>query len=275
MNEATIRLSIFLGVMVAMAAWEIFAPKREPRYSRAKRWPANLGIVVIDSLITRLLLPAGLVSIALYAAQHNWGLLHQVEAPAWLAVVIAVVALDIAIYWQHRLFHRIPILWRIHRMHHADPDFDVTTGLRFHPVEIVLSLGIKAVVVVALGAPALAIIIFEVVLNACSLFNHGNVALPQGIERWTRKVLITQELHRIHHSTVPRETNSNYGFSVSWWDHVFGSYTDKPEAGSDGVDIGLSNYREAKQTTTLWGLMRIPFVNAAAAETAADKDSSN
>jgi len=262
MSETTVRLSVFLGMLLLMVLWEFAAPKRTARYGRTQRWPANLAIVVIDSLVVRLLLPAGLVGIALIVAERNIGLLHQVILPNWLDILIAVVVLDIAIYWQHRLFHRVPWLWRLHRVHHADPDFDVTTGLRFHPLEIVLSLAIKAVVVVALGAPALAIIVFEVLLNACSLFNHGNVALPSRLERWVRKILITQELHRIHHSSVVSETNSNYGFSVSWWDHIFGSYTDKPAAGSDGVDIGLTEYRDAQQTTKLWGLLRIPFTKA-------------
>src|SRR5690554_3194302 len=259
MSETTVRLSVFLGMLLLMVLWEFAAPKRTARYGRTQRWPANLAIVVIDSLVVRLLLPAGLVGIALIVAERNIGLLHQVILPNWLDILIAVVVLDIAIYWQHRLFHRVPLLWRLHRVHHADPDFDVTTGLRFHPLEIGLSLLIKAAVVVLVGAPVLAIIIFEVLLNACSLFNHGNVALPKPIERWVRKFLITQELHRIHHSSIKTETNSNYGFSVSWWDHLFGSFTGQAQAGSDHIDIGLQDYRNPQQTTTLWGLLKIPF----------------
>ncbi|TDP40314.1 sterol desaturase/sphingolipid hydroxylase (fatty acid hydroxylase superfamily) [Idiomarina aquatica] len=257
--EAIIRLTIFLSVLALMVGWEVARPKRQPRYNRWQRWPANLGIVVIDTLVTRLLVPAGVVGAALWAQQQGVGLFNMLQVPAWLAVVASFILLDIAIYWQHRAFHRIPVLWRLHRVHHADPDFDVTTGLRFHPIEIVLSLGIKAAVAVVLGAPVLAIIIFEVVLNACSLFNHGNVALPPKLERAVRKILITQELHRIHHSSVKTETNSNYGFSVSWWDHLFNSYTGQPQAGSDNVDIGLTDYRDASLTTKLWGLLRIPF----------------
>lgn len=257
--EAIIRLTIFLSVLALMVGWEVASPKRQPRYNRWQRWPANLGIVVVDTLLTRLLVPAGVVGSALWAQQQGVGLFNVVSAPLWVAVLVSFIALDIAIYWQHRAFHRIPVLWRLHRVHHADPDFDVTTGLRFHPIEILLSLGIKATAAVALGAPVIAIIIFEVVLNACSLFNHGNVALPPKLEAAVRKVLITQELHRIHHSSVKQETNSNYGFSVSWWDHLFNSYTAKPQAGSDNVDIGLSEYRDASLTTRLWGLLRIPF----------------
>lgn len=257
--EAIIRLVIFLSVLALMVGWEMAAPKRQPRYNRWQRWPANLGIVVIDTLVVRLLVPAGVVGAALWAQQQGIGLFNTVAAPAWAAVIASFIVLDIAIYWQHRAFHRIPMLWRLHRVHHADPDFDVTTGLRFHPLEILLSLVIKAAVAVAIGAPVVAIIIFEVVLNACSLFNHGNVALPHKLEKVVRKILITQELHRIHHSSLKQETNSNYGFSVSWWDHLFNSYTARPQAGSDNVDIGLEEYRDAALTTKLWGLLRIPF----------------
>jgi len=260
-SETTIRLSIFLGVLALMIGWEYYKPKRKPRYSRKQRWPANLGIVAIDTVAVRLLVPAGLIGAAFYAEQAGWGLFNNLDVPSWVAVVVSIIGLDIAIYWQHRAFHRVPLLWRLHRVHHADPDFDVTTGLRFHPFEILLSLGIKAGAVVLLGAPVLAVIIFEVILNACSLFNHGNVALPPKAERWVRKILITQELHRIHHSSLKHETNSNYGFSVSWWDHLFNSFTAKPKAGSDNVDIGLTEYREAKLTTRLWGLLKIPFSN--------------
>ena len=271
MTEASIRLGVFLGILVIMMLWELASPKRQSRHGRSRRWPANLGIVVIDSLLVRLVLPAGLVSIALWAESMEWGLLYATGLPYWANLVVAIVVLDIAIYWQHRLFHRVPLLWRLHRVHHADPDFDVTTGLRFHPLEILLSLLIKAAVVVLLGAPALAIVIFEVLLNACSLFNHGNVALPARLEAWVRKVLITQELHRIHHSSSKDETNSNYGFSVSWWDHLFGSFKGKAAAGSDHIDIGLIEYRDPKQTTRLWGLLQIPFTRAATGKAAASK----
>lgn len=266
MSEATWRLSVFIGVLLIMVLWEFVSPKRKPRYSRKQRWPANLAIVAVDTVLLRVIAPVGLTGVALVASDNGWGLLHYLsgagfEIPFWLAVMASVVVLDIVIYWQHRLFHRIPVLWRMHRVHHADPDFDVTTGLRFHPAEIVLSFSIKAVAIIALGAPALAVIVFEIILNACSLFNHGNVALPRTLERMVRKILITQELHRIHHSVEKEETNSNYGFSVSWWDHLFGSFTAKPKAGSDQIDIGLKEYRDASITTKLWGLLKIPFRN--------------
>lgn len=262
MSEALWRLSVFIGVLLIMVLWEILSPKRSPRYSRKQRWPANLAIVAVDTVLLRVIAPLGLTGVALFASDNSWGLFNRlsgVELPFWLIVTASVVVLDIAIYWQHRLFHRVPILWRLHRVHHADPDVDVTTGLRFHPAEIVLSFGIKAAVVLALGAPALAVILFEIILNACSLFNHGNVELPRPMEKVVRKVLITQELHRIHHSVEKEETNSNYGFSVSWWDHLFGSFTANPKAGSNKIDIGLKEYRDSKVTTKLWGLLSIPF----------------
>ncbi|MBJ7265416.1 sterol desaturase family protein [Idiomarina abyssalis] len=267
MSETLWRLSVFIGVLLVMVLWEFLAPKRKPRYSRKQRWPANLAIVAVDTLLLRVIAPVGLTGIALRASEQEWGLFHYLsstagnELPFWFVVLVSLVALDIVLYWQHRLFHRIPVLWRMHRVHHADPDFDVTTGLRFHPAEIVLSFFIKASAILVLGAPALAVIVFEIILNACSLFNHGNVALPTSLERAARKVLITQELHRIHHSVEKEETNSNYGFSVSWWDHLFGSFTSKPKAGSDQVDIGLKEYRDASITTKLWGLLKIPFRN--------------
>ncbi|RUO39879.1 sterol desaturase [Aliidiomarina taiwanensis] len=263
MTETTWRLGVFIGVLVLMVLWEMLAPKRHSRFPRKVRWPSNLGIIFIGTLIMRVLAPLGLTGIALWAAQGSVGFFNVPEVaqrvPSWLAVVLSVLLLDMLIYWQHRMFHRVPVLWRLHRVHHTDPDFDVTTGLRFHPVEMVLSFLIKLVAVVLLGAPALAIIVFEIILNACSLFNHGNVALPAPIERQVRKVLITQELHRIHHSVEKEETNSNYGFSVSWWDHLFNSFTPVPKAGSDKIDIGLYEYRDARLTTSLWGLLKIPF----------------
>lgn len=262
MSETAWRLSVFLGVLILMMLWEYASPKRKSRYSRKQRWPANLGIVVIDTVLLRIIAPVGLTGIGLWAANNGWGLFNMTmtnSLPFWITVVMSVIALDIAIYWQHRLFHRVPLLWRLHRVHHADPDFDVTTGLRFHPAEIVLSFFIKAATVIALGAPALAVIIFEIVLNACSLFNHGNVALPKPLEKVVRKILITQELHRIHHSVEKEETNSNYGFSVSWWDHLFKSFTAEPKAGSDDIDIGLKEYRDQTVTTKILGVLKIPF----------------
>ncbi|NQZ04590.1 sterol desaturase family protein [Idiomarina sp.] len=257
--EAWIRLSVFVAVLALMLVWEAKRPKRSGRVNRWHRWRSHLGLIVTSSVLMRLVVPLGLTGIALWASEHGWGGFNQFELPLWLAVMVSMIALDLVLYWQHRLFHRVPWLWRLHRVHHADPDFDVTTGVRFHPIEMILSLAIKAATILMLGAPAAAVIIFEIILNACSLFNHGNVQLPAKLETGVRKVLITQELHRIHHSSVKRETNSNYGFSVVWWDWLFGSYTDQPHAGSDNVDIGLREFREEQRNTPFWTLLALPF----------------
>lgn len=241
--EPLIRLGVFAGVLGAMVAWELAAPRRRPTVSRWRRWPGNIGVVVIGSLLVRVLFPTAAVGVALVASARGWGLLNLIALPDWLAVAIAVVLLDLIIYAQHVLFHLNPWLWRLHRMHHADLDFDVTTGIRFHPVEILLSMLIKLAAVVLLGAPALAVMIFEVLLNATSMFNHGNVRLPAALDRHLRRILVTPDMHRVHHSIVARETHSNFGFSLSWWDRLFGTYRAQPEAGHEGMTIGLPIFR--------------------------------
>ncbi len=245
-HEPIIRLTIFLGVFLAMAAWEWLAPRRTPHYRRRQRWPHNLLLVVVDTLAVRVLFPLAAVGIAFVVAEQGWGLLNLITLPAWLAVVIALLALDFAIYLQHRLFHAVPLLWRLHRMHHADLEFDVTTGLRFHPLEILLSLAIKLAVVAALGAPALGVLAFEILLNATSMFNHSNVRLPDWLDRRLRRVLVTPDMHRVHHSIVPTETDSNFGFNLPWWDRLFGTYRDQPAAGHLGMVIGIKSFREAR-----------------------------
>lgn len=257
--ETWIRLSIFLGILALMLLWEARQPKRVARVSRWHRWRSHLALILTSSVLMRLVAPIGLTGIALWVTDNSWGVFNQFERPLWLAIALGLIALDVVLYWQHRAFHRIPWLWRLHRVHHADPDFDVTTGVRFHPIEMLLSLAIKAATITLLGIPASAVLIFEVTLNACSLFNHGNVQLPPKLESIVRKILITQELHRIHHSSLKRETNSNYGFSVVWWDWLFGSYTDRASAGSDHVDIGLQAYRNEKQNTPYIELIKLPF----------------
>lgn len=253
------RLGCFIGVLVIMLVWERLAPKRQAKLANRRRWPANLGIVVINSIVLRLLIPAGAIGAALWAQEQQFGLLQQLGWPMPLTLLLGFLVLDCAIYWQHRLFHRVPLLWRIHRMHHADTDFDTTTGLRFHPLEIVLSMLIKIAVVMLFGIPALAVLVFEIVLNATSLFNHGNVALPAKVEWPLRRLLVTQEMHRIHHSQIAKETNSNYSFNLSIWDRLFGSYTANPQAGSDGIAIGLKEYPANAQCTRLSFLLQVPF----------------
>jgi len=238
-----------------MGALEALFPARERLQKRRTRWTTNLGLVIIDTLAIRLLFPAIAVGAALWASANGWGLLNIMSLPAWLAVVLAVIVLDMMIYWQHVAFHRIPVLWRLHKIHHADRDLDASSGLRFHPVEIVISMIYKMAVVVALGAPVVAVIAFEILLNACAIFNHANVRLPRWVERPLRQILVTPALHRIHHSVIERETNTNYGFSVIWWDKVFRSYTDKPEG---ELMLGLSEYQTDAPSNLWWSLIA-PF----------------
>jgi len=248
-NEATIRLGAFIGVFTAMALWEAAAPRRPRSYSRLARWPSNLAIVAFNTVLLRLLLPATALSLALIAAQRGWGLLNNLRLPWWSTVVVSVVLLDLAIYLQHVMFHAVPALWRLHRMHHADLDIDVTTGARFHPIEIILSMLIKFGVVAALGASAVGVLIFEVLLNATSMFNHGNVHIPVGLDRWVRWFVVTPDMHRVHHSILVGETNSNFGFNLPWWDRLLGTYRDQPAAGHQGMTIGIEQFRDGRE---LW-----------------------
>jgi sterol desaturase/sphingolipid hydroxylase (fatty acid hydroxylase superfamily) len=242
--EQLIRLGAFSCVFVAMAAWELVAPKRPLSIGRPTRWPSNLGVVAIDTVLVRILFPTAAVGVALVCEARGWGLFNVVALPFWVATLVSVLVLDLAIYLQHVLFHAVPALWRLHRMHHADLDIDVTTGVRFHPVEIVLSLLIKFGVVVVLGAPALAVLIFEVLLNATSMFNHGNVAMPPAIDRIVRLLVVTPDMHRVHHSILRPETNSNFGFNFPWWDRLFGTYRAQPKEGHEDMTIGLDSFRD-------------------------------
>ncbi len=248
-NEATIRLGAFIGVFTAMALWEAAAPRRPRSYSRATRWPSNLAIVALNTVLLTILLPATAVSLASLSAKRGWGLLNNLPLPWWTTVVGSVVLLDLAIYLQHVMFHAVPAFWRLHRMHHADLDFDVTTGARFHPIEIILSMLIKFGIVAVLGASALGVLIFEVLLNATSMFNHGNVRIPAGFDRWLRWLVVTPDMHRVHHSILVGETNSNFGFNLPWWDRLLGTYRDQPAAGHEGMTIGIEQFREARE---LW-----------------------
>ena len=246
-HEPWIRLGAFGAVFATMALWELVAPRRRQAVGRLRRWPGNLGVVVIDTLLVRLIFPTAAVGVALVAQVGGWGLLPALDAPSWLAIIIAVIALDLAIYLQHVLFHAVPVLWRLHRMHHADLEIDVTTGARFHPIEILLSMAIKLGVVAALGAPAVAVLIFEVLLNATSMFNHGNVRLPLRLDRVVRWLVVTPDMHRVHHSILPRETNSNFGFNLAWWDRLFGTYRAQPQAGHGGMTIGIEQFRDPRE----------------------------
>jgi sterol desaturase/sphingolipid hydroxylase (fatty acid hydroxylase superfamily) len=244
-NEMAIRLSFFFGVFATMAVWELIAPRRALTQSKAVRWYSNLGIVVLNTAIARIVFPLAAVAVALVVSERGWGLLALLEMPDWAVIVAAVIILDFAIYLQHVMVHAVPMLWRLHRMHHADLDFDVTTGARFHPIEIILSVAIKMAVIVLIGAPVVAVVIFEVVLNATAMFNHSNVNLPLGVDRVLRLFVVTPDMHRVHHSQLPHETNSNFGFNLPWWDRLFGTYRDQPEKGHADMDIGIDLFREA------------------------------
>jgi sterol desaturase/sphingolipid hydroxylase (fatty acid hydroxylase superfamily) len=248
-SEPYIRLGAFLGIFALMALWEFAAPRRARSVSRWVRWPNNLAITAINTVLVRVIFPTAAVGLALLAEARGWGLLNAVALPSWLKVAAAVVALDLVIYLQHVMLHAVPAFWRLHRMHHADLDFDVTTGARFHPVEILLSMLIKLAVVAALGAPPLAVLIFEVLLNATSMFNHSNVKMPKALDRVLRWLVVTPEMHRVHHSILPHETNSNFGFNAPWWDRLFGTYRAQPEAGHERMTIGISQFREPRE---LW-----------------------
>jgi sterol desaturase/sphingolipid hydroxylase (fatty acid hydroxylase superfamily) len=259
-NETVIRLTAFFGVLALVALAEIILPRRRLTASKLRRWASNLGIVFLNSLFVRLLLPATAAGFAVVAAQRGWGVFNVLDAPAWVGIVASVVFLDFAIYLQHVMFHAVPALWRLHRMHHADLDFDVTTGARFHPIEILLSMLIKFAVIAVIGAPAAAVIIFEVLLNATAMFNHGNFRLPAGLDRVLRLFVVTPDMHRVHHSIEDHETNSNFGFNLPWWDRLFGTYKDQPDAGHEAMTIGIRDYREPKLASDLPGMLILPFL---------------
>jgi sterol desaturase/sphingolipid hydroxylase (fatty acid hydroxylase superfamily) len=245
--EQYIRLAVFCGIFAVMALWEVIGPRRKQTVGRAWRWPNNLGVVLVDTVLVRILFPTTAVGLALVANERGIGLLNVVPVPASIGVVVSVILLDLAIYFQHVLFHAVPMLWRLHRMHHADLDIDVSTGLRFHPIEILLSMLIKLTVVVALGAPAVAVLVFEILLNATSMFNHSNVRLPLGFDRLLRWFVVTPDMHRVHHSVLTRETNSNFGFNLPWWDRLFGTYRAQPAAGHETMTIGIEQFRDPRE----------------------------
>jgi sterol desaturase/sphingolipid hydroxylase (fatty acid hydroxylase superfamily) len=260
-----LRLGAFLGVLVALLAAEALWPRRPGPMRRRLRWAPNFAIVVLDSLLARLLLGLGAIGAAAWAAQRGFGLLHQVAWPAALEAGAAFFALDLLIYWQHRLMHAVPALWRLHRMHHSDVEFDATTALRFHPAEILLSLLLKMGAVVLLGASFLAVLLFEVALNAFAMFNHANLRLPLAVDRALRFVVVTPDMHRVHHSVRREEHNRNYGFTVPWWDWLFRSYTAQPAAGHEAMPIGLTAFREDAEQR-LMPLLAQPLKNSIGSE---------
>jgi len=247
--EPVIRLSCFFGVLALVTLWETLTPRRPQSIRRLLRWPNNFSLVVLNTFVVRLLFPLAGVGIAFHAQSMGWGLFNIVSVPGWLAIPGAVLLLDLTIYGQHVMFHAVPFLWRLHRMHHADLEFDVTTGLRFHPGEIVVSMLIKLAAVLVLGAAPIAVLIFEVMLNATSMFNHGNVRLPTQLDRVLRLFVVTPDMHRVHHSIDRRETHSNFGFNVAWWDRLFGTYRAQPALGHGRMTLGIDRFREPRE---LW-----------------------
>jgi sterol desaturase/sphingolipid hydroxylase (fatty acid hydroxylase superfamily) len=263
-GEGAVRLGIFAGIFAVMALLELLIPSRKLDHAKGARWFTNIAIGGIDSLIVRLMalfvIPLAAVSAALWAETQNWGLFNWTDWPQWIEIAIAVVVLDLAIYGQHVASHKIPMLWALHQMHHSDVDFDVTTAIRFHPIEIALSMLWKIVVVLALGSAALAVVIFEVILNGCAMFNHSNIQLPKWLDGLLRLAIVTPDFHRVHHSVIHAETDSNYGFNLSIWDRLFGTYIPQPREGHQGMTIGLSTYQSKAPTGLVWSL-KLPFAS--------------
>ena len=259
-HEVSIRLGFFGSVFALMAVWEILAPRRALSVSKTLRWTNNLLLALLNNVILRLIFPTAAIGVAAFVSAKGWGLCHYFDLSLPLAVLVSVIAMDLAIYLQHVLVHAIPVLWRLHRVHHADLDYDLTTGARFHPIEIILSMLIKFATIVVLGAPVFAVLTFEVVLNAMSIFNHGNVRLPIALDRLLRLVFVTPDMHRVHHSVEDNEANSNFGFNFSLWDRLLGTYIAQPRNGHLEMSIGIHHYREPKIVCWLPGLLILPFI---------------
>lgn len=253
-----LRLALFLAVLLAVAAWEALAPRRRQSVARRVRWPHNLGLALLNGAVLRVVAPGMVIGVAIAGDAQGWGLMNAIDLPAWAAVLGGIVLLDLAIYFQHVMFHAVPTLWRLHRVHHADVEFDVTTGVRFHPVEMLISTLVKCAAVVALGAPALAVLAFEVLLNTTSMFNHANASLPPRVERWLRWLVVTPDMHRVHHSVRYDESSSNFGFSLPWWDRIFATYRGQPALGHDAMTIGVDAFR-APEESRLDRLIVQPF----------------
>jgi sterol desaturase/sphingolipid hydroxylase (fatty acid hydroxylase superfamily) len=262
-HEPAIRLGAFAAVFAAVAVWEVIAPRRTLAIPRAQRWSGNLALLVLNTVLLRLVFPLAAVGMAAFGAGHGWGALNHFQVPAWLALPLAVIALDFVIWMQHVMMHAVPALWRLHRVHHADLDYDLTTGTRFHPLEMVLSMGVKFAAIAVLGPPVLAVIIFEVLLNATAMFNHGNVRLGPAAERWLRRLVVTPDMHRVHHSVRVEETHSNFGFNLPWWDLLFGTYRAQPRDGHAAMAIGIREHRDPQEVNRLPGMLWLPLRGSA------------
>lgn len=263
LSEPVIRLVAFSTIFIALAAIELLAPRLERDEMRgalkSRRWVTNLAMVVLSSVALRIVFPLAAVGTALWAQTNGIGLFPLLGLPLWAAGILAFIVLDFAVWLEHVVSHKWPLLWRIHRMHHADTGFDLTTALRFHPLEIVLSMLWKASVIIALGAPPLAVLVFEIVLNGAAMFNHANIKLPKAADAVLRLIIVTPDMHRIHHSTDPRETDSNYGFNLAIWDRLFSTYTQTPRLGDTGLEIGLAEWRDGRSTASLGWALALPF----------------
>ena len=259
-NEIAIRLIFFFGIFAVMAIWEIILPKRTLILPKMVRWANNLGLVVFNTLILRLIVPTAAVGVATFVDKNGWGILNYYDLPPAMAIIITLIAMDFIIYLQHVMAHAIPLFWRLHRVHHADLDYDVTTGARFHTIEIILSMLIKFATIIVLGAPVVAVILFEIMLNAMAMFNHGNVGLPRQLDNILRWFIVTPDMHRIHHSIQVDETNSNFGFNLSCWDRVLGTYRHEPRGGEGNMRIGIQNLIDPKQVMWMTGMLILPFI---------------
>lgn len=257
-NASLVRMSAFIGVFIVMSGFEALLPKRDRNQRRGERWLTNLGLVVVSTIISRILFPVVAVGAAVITAENGWGLLNQFEISLWVRLLVSLIVLDLAIYWQHVASHKIPFLWRFHKVHHADRDIDASSGLRFHPVEIILSMMYKMLVVLVLGPSAVAVLLFEVVLNASAMFNHANLRIPAWLDKKIRILFVTPDMHRVHHSVIKKETDSNYGFNLSIWDRIFRSYRTQPKLGHETMTLGLPDYQTDKPSNLVWSLL-LPF----------------
>ena len=258
-HEPAIRLGFFLGVFALVGLWETVAPRRALTVSKALRWASNLGVVALNTALLRLVFPLAAAGLAAFGTANGWGLLNHFQVPFWVAVPVAVIAMDFVIWLQHVMVHAVPALWRLHRVHHADLDYDVTTGARFHPIEIALSMLIKFATITVLGPPVVAVVIFEVLLNATAMFNHGNIRLPTALDGVLRWFVVTPDMHRVHHSIEDDETNSNFGFNLPWWDRLFGTYRAQPRAGHEAMTIGIHGHTDPREVARLDGMLLLPF----------------
>ena len=262
LHEPAIRLGFFVGTFALVALWELLAPRRALTVSKTLRWASNLGLVVLNTVLLRLLFPLAAVGMAAFCAANGWGLLNHFQVPFVVALPLSVIAMDFVIWLQHVMVHAVPALWRLHQVHHADLDYDLTTGARFHPIEIALSMLIKFATITVLGPPVVAVVVFEVLLNATSMFNHGNIRLPAALDRVLRWFVVTPDMHRVHHSVEDDETNSNFGFNLPWWDRLFGTYRAQPRAGHEGLTIGLRGRADPREVARLPGMLLMPFRGA-------------